>query len=344
VLEHLHDLFPAAPIYTSMFEPRVFPSFYRTWDIRPSFLQRVPLSRSRHQLMLFLYPLAFESFDLSGYDLVVSITSGFSHGVRVRQGWHVSYCLTPPRFLWNFASYAQLEGIGPVARAGLSILVPLLRLWDRLAARQVHSFVAISRVIQERIHRCYGRSSEVIYPAVDVNSFALSDTVDDYFLTVSRLIPYKRIDLAIAACNRLRLPLKVVGTGRSEAALRTLAGPTIEFLGRVDEATLRRLYARCRALIFPAEEDLGLTPIEAQAAGRPVIALGRGGARETVIEGETGLFFPEQSVDALVEVLARFDHRDYDPQRIREHVRSRFDLSVFRDRFVSFLEGTPCES
>ncbi|MBX6772813.1 MAG: glycosyltransferase, partial [Chloroflexi bacterium] len=196
----------------------------------------------------------------------------------------------------------------------------------------------------ERIHRCYGRSSEVIYPAVDVNSFALSDTVDDYFLTVSRLIPYKRIDLAIAACNRLRLPLKVVGTGRSEAALRTLAGPTIEFLGRVDEATLRRLYARCRALIFPAEEDLGLTPIEAQAAGRPVIALGRGGARETVIEGETGLFFPEQSVDSLVEVLARFDHRDYDPQRIREHVRSRFDLSVFRDRFVSFLEGAPCES
>lgn len=345
VLEHLHDLFPRAPIYTSMFEPRVFPPAYRTWDIRTSFLQRVPLSRSHHQLMLLLYPMAFESFDLSGYDLVLSLSSGFSHAVRARgQGRHVSYCLTPPRFLWSFESYVTLEGVGRLTRTALRYLVPLLRRWDAVASRRVHTFVAISQVIRERISRCYGRQAEVIYPAIDVGSFQTSDEVDDYYLTVSRLIPYKRIDLAIEACNRLKLPLKVVGAGRSEAQLRQLAGPTIEFVGKVDEAGLRRLYARCRALIFPAEEDLGLTPIEAQAAGRPVIAFGRGGTRETILDGETGVFFGEQTVDSLVEALQRFDHRQFDPQRIRDHVRSRFDLAVFRQQFLGFLEGKLCGS
>ena len=340
MLEHLHGLFPRAPIYTSMFEPRVFPAFYRSWDIRTSFLQRVPLSRSHHQMMLLFYPMAFESFDLSEYDLVLSLSSGFSHGVRVPGGRHVSYCLTPPRFLWTFDSYVRLEGVGRATRLALSLIVPLLRRWDALAARRVDTFVAISRVVQERIDRCYARPSRVIYPAiVDVDSFQTSDEVDDYFLVVSRLIPYKRIDLAIEACNRLKLPLKIVGGGRSQAALEHLAGPTVEFVGKVDEATLRRMYARCRALIFPGEEDLGLTPIEAQAAGRPVIALGRGGTRETILDGESGLFFAEQSVDSLVGALQRFDHCAYDPVRIREHARSTFDLSVFREQFLDFLEG-----
>lgn len=345
VLEHLHDLFPEAPIFTSMYEPRVFPAFYRDWDIRTSFLQRVPLSRSHHQLMLFFYPMAFESFDFSGYDLVLSLSSGFSHGVRAaRPGKHVSYCLTPPRFLWTFDSYVRLEGVGRGTRLALSGMVPLLRRWDALASRRVDTFVSISKVIQERIDRCYGRSSEVIYPAIDVDSFRPSDDVDDYYLVVSRLIPYKRIDLAIEACNRLKLPLKIVGGGRSKAALQKLAGPTVEFVGRVDDQGLSRLYARCRAFIFPGEEDLGLTPIEAQAAGRPVIAYGQGGTRETILDGETGLFFQEQSVDSLVDALRRFDHRAYDAARIRAHVRSTFDLSVFRARFMNFLEGELCAS
>lgn len=342
MLEQLHDLFPRAPIYTSMFEPRTLPTAYRTWDVRTSFLQRVPLSRSHHQLMLFFYPMAFESFDLSEYDLVLSLTSGFSHGARASGGRHVSYCLTPPRFLWTFDSYAQLEGIGRVARLGLGLTIPLLRRWDALAARRVDSFVAISRVVQERIRRCYGRESAIIYPAIDVDSFQPSDEVDDYFLVASRLIPYKRIDLAVEACNRLKLPLKIVGGGRSRKALEQIAGPTVEFLGRVDDATLRRLYARCRAFLFSAEEDFGLVPIEAQAAGRPVIAYGRGGTRETIVDGETGLFYDEQTVDSLVDALQRFDHRAFDPSRIREHVRSKFDLRVFREQFLGFLEGELC--
>ena len=344
VLEHVHDMFPRAPIYTSMFEPRAFPGFYRKWDIRTSFLQRIPLSRSHHQLMLLLYPMAFESFDLANYDLVLSITSGFSHAVRASGGRHVCYCLTPPRFLWTFDSYVRLEGVGRTTRTALRFVVPSLRRWDAAASRRVDRFVAISDVIRERIQRCYGRSSEIIYPAIDVESFQPSDEVDDYFLTVSRLIPYKRIDLAIEACNRLKLPLKVVGTGRTRAQLEQIAGPTIEFVGKVDEAGLRRLYARCRALIFPGEEDFGLTPVEAQAAGRPVIAFGRGGTRETILDGVSGLFFPEQDVDSLVEALQRFDHRAYNPTRIREHVRANFDLTVFRARFLDFLEGELCAS
>jgi glycosyltransferase involved in cell wall biosynthesis len=344
VLEQLHALFPQAPIYTSMFEPPVFPEAYRTWDIRTSFLQHVPLSRSHHQLMLFFYPIAFESFDLSEYDLVLSLTSGFSHGVRARRGRHVSYCLTPPRFLWTFDSYVQLEGVGRATRIGLGLTVPLLRRWDLLAARRVDSFVAISRVVQERIQRCYGRSSAIIYPAIDVDSFQPSDEIDDYFLVASRLIPYKRIDLAIEACNRLKLPLKIVGGGRSRKALEQIAGPTVEFVGRVDDATLRRMYARCRAFLFPGEEDFGLTPIEAQAAGRPVIAFGRGGTRETIVDGETGLFFDEQTVDSLVDAIQRFDHRAFDPARIRAHVRAKFDLSVFREQFLRLLEGELCGS
>lgn len=340
VLEHLHGLFPDAPIYTSMFDARAFPPRYQSWDIRTSFLQKVPLSRSKHQLMLFFYPLAFESLDLSGYDLVLSLSSGFSHGARPGAGGrHVSYCLTPPRFLWTFDDYVRLEGIGRATRTALRLAVPLLKRWDYRVARRVGTFVAISRVVQERIAACYGRESALIYPAIDVDSFPPSDEVDDYYLTVSRLIPYKRVDLAIEACNRLKLPLKVVGGGRSRAALERLAGPTIEFVGKTDEANLRRLYARCRALIFPGEEDLGLTPIEAQAAGRPVVALGKGGTRETIRAGETGEFFAEQTVDSLVDTLARFDHRAYDPRRIRQHARDTFDLAVFRERFVRFLEG-----
>jgi glycosyltransferase involved in cell wall biosynthesis len=338
VLEQLHDLFPQAPIYTSMYEPRALPRQYQSWDIRTSFLQHVPFSRSRHQVMLFLYPMAFESFDLSEYDLVISLSSGFSHGVRVPdQRRHVSYCLTPPRFLWTFDSYVKLEGVGRGAQLALAATVPHLRRWDYRASQRVGQFVTISHVVEERIKRYYGRDAPVIYPGIEVDAFAPSEEVDDYYLVVSRLIPYKRIDLAIAACNRLKLPLKVVGDGRSRAALERLAGPTIEFLGKADDATTRRLYARCRAFIFPGDEDLGLTPIEAQAAGRPVIAYGHGGTRETVVESVTGAFFAEQTVDSLVATLQWFDPRDYRSAAIRQLARDKFDVSVFRQQFKAFV-------
>ena len=275
VLEHLHDLFPEAPIYTSMFEPRAVPRSYQSWDIRTSFLQRVPLSRTRHQLMLFLYPMAFESFDLSEYDLVLSLSSGFSHGVQPgARGRHVSYCLNPPRFLWTFDDYVRLEGVGRATRTALRLAVPLLKRWDYRVARRVGSFVAISRVVQQRIAACYGRDSALIYPAIEVEAFQPSGDVDDYYLVVSRLIPYKRVDLAIEACNRLKLPLKIAGDGRSRAALEQIAGPTIEFLGKVDDATRARLYARCRALLIP--ERIARHPVARRAHLSPVGSFGAG--------------------------------------------------------------------
>jgi glycosyltransferase involved in cell wall biosynthesis len=340
VLETLHEMYPDAPIYTSMYEPRAMPDFYRTWDIRTSFLQRLPLSRSRHQLFLSLYPLAFEQFDLGEYDVVINNSSAFSYGVITRpETHHVCYCLTPARFLWNYHDYARRENLGRGARLALAPLLTSLRQWDVQAARRVDSFIAISKLVEARIAKYYGRRSEIIYPSIDTNRFApdADGQADDYFLVVSRLVPYKRIDLAIKACNKLGLPLKIVGGGRDREALQRLAGPTVEFLGRVSDAEIKRLYSRCRAFIFAGEEDFGLTPLEAQASGRPVVAYGAGGALETIVDGQTGLFFDEPTVDSLAEVLASFPRSGWDGRAIRANAE-RFDNSVFKRQLASFVD------
>ncbi|MBI2939293.1 MAG: glycosyltransferase [Chloroflexi bacterium] len=348
VLEHLHELYPDAPIYTSVYRPRTMPAAYRSWDIRASFLQRLPFLRDRRALLLPLYPLAFEQLDLSGYDVVINNSSAFSYGVLTRpETCHICYCLSPARFLWSFPDYARRESYGPGRRVALAPLLTLLRAWDYVAAQRVDHFVGISRVVVDRIAKYYRRHAPVIHPGVETRRFTRSREIGDYFLVASRLIPYKRIDLAIQACNRLGVKLKVVGGGRDRAALERLAGPTIEFLGRVDDAALAALYARCRAFIFPGEEDFGLTPIEAQASGRPVIAYRAGGALETVVERETGEFFQRPDADALVEVLARFAPRAYDPLAIQRHAE-QFDVRHFQTRIAAFVaeklaahRGTP---
>ena len=340
VLETLHEMYPEAPIYTSMYEPRAMPECYKTWDIRTSFLQRLPLSRSKHQLFLSLYPLAFEQFDLGDYDVVINNSSAFSYGVITRpETRHICYCLTPARFLWNYHDYARRESLGRGARLALAPLLTSLRQWDVQAARRVDDFIAISSLVKARIAKYYGRESTIIYPSVDTGRFApaADDEIGDYFLVVSRLVPYKRIDLAIEACNKLGLPLKIVGGGRDREALRRLAGPTVEFLGRVSDAEIKQLYARCRAFIFPGEEDFGLTPLEAQASGRPVIAYGAGGALETIIEGQTGVFFREPTVDSLVEALASLPRAGWDGIEIRRNAE-RFDNAVFKQQLASFVD------
>lgn len=339
VLETLHEMYPRAPIYTSMYAPKSLPRAFAGWDIRTTFLQQVPFSRSHHQLFLPLYPIAFEQIDLTGYDLVVDVSSAFSYGVLTRpETPHVSYCLTPARFLWNYHEYARRESLGPVARAVLAPMLTWLRAWDVQASRRVDHFIAISRLVESRIRKYYGRESAIIYPAIDVRRFevAPADDVEDYFLVVSRLIPYKRIDLAVEAFNQLGLPLKVVGGGRDRAALEKLAAPNVQFLGRVSDDDLKRLYARCRAFVFPGEEDFGLTPLEAQASGRPIIALGAGGALETVQAGVTGEFFGDASAGALADVVASFRPDRYDPGEIRRHAED-FDVAVFKREFGSFI-------
>ena len=338
VLEALVEMYPAAPIYTSMYWPQAMPQAYRSWDIRTSFMDRLPLAKRYHQPYLPLYPLAFESFDLAGYDLVISNKSAFCHGVIVPpEALHICYCLTPTRFLWDYHRYVQREGVGRLVRLLLPLFLNYLRVWDRAAADRVDHFVAISQAVRRRIAKYYRREATVIYPPVDTGKYAPADSHDDYFLIVSRLIPYKRIDLAVRAFNELGLPLVIVGDGRDRRRLEKMAGPNIRFLGRVPEDKLRELFSRCRAFIFPGLEDFGIAPVEAQAAGRPVIAYAGGGALETVVEGVTGAFFHQQTPEALIEAIEKFDDKAYDPAAIRRHAQ-RFDKKVFKRRLREFVE------
>ncbi|MCL5074140.1 MAG: glycosyltransferase [Chloroflexi bacterium] len=343
VLEILHEMYPVAPIYTSIYAPERMPGAYRQWDIRTSFMQRLPFVKTHHQPFLPLYPLAFEQFDLSDYDVVISNSSAFCHGVITRpHTCHVCYCLTPARFLWHFAEYKRGENIGALGTLLLPLFLSYLRTWDALAANRVDHFVAISRTVAGRIAKYYRREATIIHPPVNTEAYRPATTIEDYFLIVSRLIPYKRVDLAIEAFNRLGLPLKISGDGRDYRSLRGIAKANIEFLGKVPDEEVRGLYARCQALIFPGEEDFGLTPLEAQAAGRPVIAYGAGGALETIVEGETGTFFWKQTPEELMQAVQHFDASRYDPARIRRHAE-RFGLQAFKENLSRFINEKHAE-
>jgi len=336
VLEALVGLYPDAPIFTSIYAPDKMPAFYREWDIRTTWMDKLPGIHERHQPYLPLYPRAFGGLDLSGYDLVLSNKSGFCHGVRSGKTPHLCYCLAPTRYLWQYETYVAREQMGGPA-AILRPVIRLLRRWDYAAAQRVTAFVAISSEIRQRIARYYRRDSVIIYPPVDTAHYEPAARREDYFLVVSRLIPYKRVDLAVQACTRLGLPLLVGGDGRDRARLEKMAGPTVQFLGYVSEEALPDLMARCAAFIFPGLEDFGIAPVQAQAAGRPVIAFRGGGALDTVIEGKTGLFFEEQTVESLCDVLSRFDPARFDARTCRENAR-RFDRAVFERAITAMVE------
>jgi len=336
VLERLVAMFPSAPIYTSMYWREGMPSAYRAWDIHTTWMDRLPGIYRHHQPYLPLYPLAFSRLDLSAYSLVLSNKSGFCHAVRTGRAIHVCYCLSPTRYVWDFAAYAARETLPPALKTALRPLIALLRRWDARAARRVDHFVAISREVQSRIRRAYGREATVIHPPVDTARFRPAPTHDSYYLIVSRLVPYRRIDLAVRAFNQLRLPLVIAGDGRDRESLQALAGPNITFLGRVPEADLPDLFARCRAYILPGVEDFGIAPVQAQAAGRPVIALGAGGALDTVVEGETGVFFHQPTPESLAAAVCAFDADGVDPQRCVQNA-ARFDSAVFEARLGQFV-------
>ncbi|MBN1963590.1 MAG: glycosyltransferase [Anaerolineae bacterium] len=344
VLADLAALYPGAPIYTSLYAPDLMPGFYETWDIRTLWMDRLPGIHTHHQPYLPLYPLAWGGLDLSAYDVVLSNKSGFCHGLRHdAETLHVCYCLAPTRYVWQFEAYVQREGLSALQVAALRPMVALLKGWDRRAADWVDHFIAISSEVQDRVRRWYGRESTIIYPPVDTTRFTpapatgVGDEAGDYFLIVSRHIPYKRIDLAVQACSALGLPLKVGGAGRDTERLKALAGPTVEFLGFVPDDDLPGLMAHCRAFLFPGLEDFGITPVQAMAAGRPVIAFAGGGALDTVIPGETGELFEAQTVKSLGAALRRFDPARYDVERIRAHAL-RFDASVFAEQITAYVE------
>ncbi len=338
VLEVLVEMFPGAPIFTSIYGRKAMPEGYRAWDIRTTWMDLLPGIHRHHLPYVVLYPLAFGRLELAGFDLVVSNKSAFCLGVRTPPGTrHICYCLTPTRFVWDFDNYVRRENIGTAARRLVRPFLSWLQRWERAAAEQVDAFIAISTTVQTRINRYYGRQSTVIHPPVDTGRFVPQGDQDGYFLIISRLIPYKRLDLAVRAFTELGLPLLIGGEGRDKASLQAMAGPNIRFLGRVADAELGRLMARCRALVFPGLEDFGLAPVEAMSAGRPVIAFAGGGALDSVVEGVTGTFFHEQAPEALAEAVTRFEGMSFDPATIRSHA-VQFDTDVFRARLQAFIE------
>lgn len=338
VVEVLLDMFPGAPLYTSLYDPSRMPTSLQGLEPQTTFLQRLPFCHRAPRCLLPLYPRAFARLDLTGFDLLLSSSSAFAKCISPPPAAvHVCYCHTPMRFVWCYHDYVARERLGPAVRVVLPLMIRRLRAWDLATAATVHEFIANSQFVAERIQRAYGRSSAVIYPPVECDRFEVADGVEDYFLIVSRLRPYKRVDLAVRAFNELGLPLKIVGSGADEGRLRAMAGGTVELVGRVSEAELRHLLSHCRALIFPGVEDFGLAPVEAQASGRPVIAFAGGGALETVKEGETGLFFREPTAESLAQAVRGFDAAQFDSRAIRRHAM-QFDVGRFRTQLLDLLQ------
>ena len=330
VLLELVRLFPDADVFTLVWKRRsVAPEIERRVRAT-SFLDRWPRAGTAYRNYLPLFPAAIRSLDLSGYELIISSSHAVAKGVRVPPGAvHVSYIHTPMRYLWDFGSDYFAFGAGRWwKRAALAVAAPSLRRFDRETARGVDQFVANSENVRRRIRRIYGAVATVVYPPVDTAFFTPAGDPGDYYLVVSSLEPYKRVDLAIDAFSGGRRRLIVAGKGTLERELRHRARPPVEFTGAVSDAEVRELYRRCRALIFPGIEDFGMTPVEAQACGRPVVCYGAGGVLETVIDGETGVHFHEQTPAALLAGIERLEQLDWDSPRIRRH-----SLQFSRDRF-----------
>lgn len=339
VVVTLAQMFPDAPIFTSVYDPRGTFSEFMAHDVRTSFLQRLPHSSASFRWLLPLYPFAFRSFDLTPYDLVISSSTNFAHAVHAR-GRHIVYCYNPPRWLYQTGEYL---GEGPVSakwlRFMLSPLLAAIRVWDRRAASRPDLYIAISKAVAERIKQRYGREAPVVYPPVEVERFSGVERKPQgsHYLVVSRLLPYKRVDLAVAACTRRKAPLVVVGDGPERRALERIAGPTVRFLGRIGDQDLLDLYSGAWALIHPGVEDFGLALLEANAAGVPCVTVRRGAALETVIHGVTGVLFEHQSIEAVNDALDEIESTTWDMATLRSHAR-RFDEAAFKNALLDAIE------
>ena len=335
----MHGLWPQAPVYTSFIDRDTFPLDVTAWDMRTSFLQRIPQPASLQKFLTPLYPLAFRSFDMEPFDAVISSASFAAKGIPRRPNTlHISYCYTPPRFLWGMTPATDRGQMSWPLRSLDALLRPPLRRWDLWAAAQPHHLVAISRTVAARIRSIYGIEAPVIYPPVATRRFSSQPCRDEgYYAYVGRLEAHKHVDLAIAAAQEAQVPLRVIGDGPLRDSLTKAAPPNVSVLGWLPEQELVAQLAGCRALLFPGEEDFGIAMVEALSAGKPVIAYGAGGATEIVQPGVNGVLIPYQSVEAFAPVLRKFEPAQYSPDSCRE-TAAQFDESVFVRQFQAFVE------
>jgi len=336
VLLALHEMFPEAPLYTSVYNPKtaswasIFPKIYT------SFLQKIPFVKNWHEGFGWLMPLGFESFDFSGYDLVISVTSEAAKGVITKPGTrHICYCLTPTRYLWSgYSLYFR----NPILKLISWPIVKYLQNWDKIAGQRPDTLVAISTAVKERIEKYYNRDSKIIFPPIDSHHKNSLHANLDYYLVVSRLVPYKRVDLAVRVFNQLGRPLLVVGTGSEEWKLKLAARKNIKFLGEVSEQKLAELYAGAKALIMPQEEEFGLVAVEAMGLGVSVIAYKKGGALDTVVNGKTGVFFDEQTPESLALAVKKFDKGRFNPGELI-HYAKKFSKERFKKEFLELVNN-----
>lgn len=336
----LHKMFPHAPIFTSIFNPDTIKGFEKA-AITTSFIQKLPFAKSKHQLYLKFMPYAYELFNLSSFDIVISSSHSCAKGVITKpETMHICYCHTPMRYAWdNWQNYIRDYKMNWLFKNCAKKSIHKIRIWDRLSADRVDHFIANSEITKKRIEKYYRKSSDIIHPMIDSKKFQISKETKGYYLAVGRLIPYKKFDLIIETFNQIGLPLKIVGEGISGRELKSKAHSNIEFLGNIDDKNLQKIYSECEALIFPQVEDFGITPLEAMASGRPVIAFNEGGATDTIIEGETGIFFKKQTaahLKAAIEIYQKNRHK-FNSKTIRKHAE-KFDEDEFKKNITNFIK------
>lgn len=343
VLKAFHEIWPEAPVFVLFHDKKKIDDFEHA-DIRESFLAKLPFGRTKYQWYLPWMPFATERHNLHEFDVVLSSTSAFAKGVLTRPDTlHISYCHTPTRYLWTDThEYIEELKYNRLIKAALPRLIYHLRLWDKMSVDRVDHFIANSGTVRSRIQKYYRRESDIIYPPVDIDNFFINKDIGDYFIAGGRLVPYKRFDLLVQVFNRLRWPLIIFGDGPEGEKLKKFAKNNIRFVGRISDEEKAALLSRARALIHPQVEDLGITPIESMACGRPVIAYPVGGATETVIPNETGIFFTSQNWESLLDTILHFNYENWDSVKIREHAE-RYGAEAFKERVKRYIEDRYAE-
>jgi len=342
VAEEIVRMLPDPAVFSIVAFADRLPSGLVNHPIGTTWMQHLPFMRNYYRFYFGLYPFAVNSFKLSNFDLVISSSSGYAKGVRTSShSVHVCYCHTPMRWAWGFDDYSAREKLGPLKRLLLPRMVRLLQKWDLKASREPDYYVANSHEVARRIKKHYGRTAEVIHPPIDVDRFRPSQEQEDYYLVLARLVSYKRIDVAVEACTKLKRRLVVIGEGPDRARLEAMAGSTVTFLGRLSDAEVEHYASRCQALLFPGEEDFGMAPLEIAAAGRPTIAFRAGGAIETIVENRTGVFFDRQEPESLANAIEVFEQQDWDANILRKHAEG-FGVDVFQEAFLNFLNRIGC--